>query len=114
MIHQSYQLKRALEKSGKDCRFYRTVENEFHEATGEQNVYTCRGLFHEANGYLNVSITEAGKLHTKKEPKLLILFTKDIRKGDFVDMDSSRFEVTGVDDLGCMHLCLDLSLEVVE
>ena len=71
------------------------------------------GLFHEANGFLNVSLVEAGKVRTQKEPKLLIRYTKDVNKNDKVTVDGATYKVIGIDDLGNLHLCLDLSLEAV-
>ncbi|MCR2023647.1 head-tail adaptor protein, partial [Blautia pseudococcoides] len=67
----------------------------------------------EANGFLNVSLVEAGKIRTQKEPKLLVRYTKDINKNDKVAVGEVVYKVIGIDDLGSLHLCLDLSLEAV-
>ena len=111
--HQLYKLKRAMELHGKDCVFGRQGENEFHEPQGEYGIAKCRGLFHEASGYLGVTIVEAGKTYSGREPKLLIIFREDIIKGDILDIDGIKYQITGIDDLGNLHLCLDLSLEAV-
>lgn len=114
LVHQIYKIKRVIELHGKNCVFSRNTENEFHEPQGEALTIEVRGLFHEENGYLNVTIGEAGKTYSKKEPKLLILFRDNLVKGDFVTLDCGRYQITGIDDLGNLHLCLDLSLEAVE
>lgn len=110
---QMYQICRTLERHGQQCSFSREVENKFHEKAWEEGRLKCRGLFHEANGFLNVSLVEAGKVRTQKEPKLLIRFTKDVHKNDKVTVGDSAYKVIGIDDLGNLHLCLDLSLEAI-
>ena len=52
-------------------------------------------------------------MRTQKEPKLLVRYTKDINKNDKVVVDGAAYKVIGIDDLGNLHLCLDLSLEAV-
>ncbi|MCD2492735.1 hypothetical protein LQE92_08850 [Lacrimispora sp. NSJ-141] len=113
MVHQLHQLKQAIKCRGMDCSFIRQGENEFHEPVGEVEVLSCRGLFHEANGFLNVSLIESGKVYTKKESKLLVLYHAELQKEDTVLIEGVRYKVIGIDDLGNLHLCLDLSLEVV-
>ena len=110
---QMYQICRTLERHGQQCSFSREVENKFHEKAWEEGRLKCRGLFHEANGFLYVSLVEAGKVRTQKEPKLLIRFTKDVHKNDKVTVGDSAYKVIGIDDLGNLHLCLDLSLEAI-
>ena len=101
---QMYQICRTLELHGQQCSFSREVENKFHEKAWEEGRLKCRGLFHEANGFLNVSLGEAGKVRTQKEPKLLIRFTKDVHKNDKVTVGDSAYKVIGIDDLGNLHL----------
>lgn len=113
MVHQFHQIKQLIERRGLDCIFLRQGENEFHEPSGDMEILTCKGLFHETNGYLRVSMTESGKIYTQKEPKVLILYSGEVLKGDLVIANGIKFKVTGIDDLGNLHLCLDLSLEVV-
>ena len=110
---QVHQICRALERYGQQCSFSREIENKFHEKAWEEGWLKCRGLFHEANGFLNASLVEAGKIRTQKEPKLLVRYTKDIHKNDKVAVGETVYKVIGIDDLGNLHLCLDLSLEAV-
>lgn len=110
---QAQQINRILELHGQHCSFSRESENKFHEKAWEEGWLKCRGLFHESNGFLNVSLIEAGKVRTQKEPKLLVRYTKDINKNDKVVVDGAAYKVIGIDDLGNLHLCLDLSLEAV-
>ena len=112
LVRQIHLIKRALKQSGQSCVFARQGENEFHEPSGDVTVLKCNGLFHEANGFLNVSLADAGKVYTQREPKLLIMYA-DVRKEDQVTVNKAKYKVIGTDDLGNLHLCLDLSLEAV-
>lgn len=116
-VHQTYVLSRLIEARGQQATIYREVENEFHEPVGTQIIGDFRGLFHEANGYLGVSIVEAGKIYTAKQPMFLIVYTMvhtaDIRKQDILEIAGRRFRVTGLDDLGNLGLFMDISLEVI-
>ena len=105
MTHQLYQLSRMIERQGQACRITRPGENEFHEPTGETEVCRCKGLFHEANEFLNVSTVDAGRIYAQKEPRLLILFSPDIQKEDDIKIAGNKFRIIGIDDLGNLHLC---------
>lgn len=117
VIHQTHVLSRLIEMCGQQATIYREVENEFHEPIGTTIIGDFRGLFHEANSYLGVSISEAGKIYTAKQPMFLIVYTRvhtvDIRKEDILEIAGRRFRVTGQDDLGNLGLFLDISLEVM-
>lgn len=113
MVHQVYLLRRILQRNGQDAEFRRAKENIFHEHDGEITLMRCKGLFHEANLYLNTSIMDSGKVQEHKEPRLLIMFSEDIRKGDSVQLPGRNFEVGAIDDLGNLHMLLDLSLQEV-
>ncbi|MBC5689780.1 hypothetical protein H8S37_12715 [Mediterraneibacter sp. NSJ-55] len=112
-VHQTYALSRLIESRGQQATIYREVENEFHEPVGTQIIGDFRGLFHEANGYLGVSIVEAGKIYTAKQPMFLMAYTADIEKQDILEIAGRRFRVTGLDDLGNLGLFMDISLEVI-
>lgn len=112
--HQMHLLQQAVTRRGMDYIITRHEENEFHEPEREKEVLQCPGLFHEANGYLGVSLVDAGKIYTQKEPKILIIYTGGILKGDMITDGRRNFKITGIDDLGNLHLCLDLSLEAAE
>lgn len=113
MVHQVYQMQRILQLHGQDAIFCKMKENIFHEPDGYETVLTCKALFHEANLYLNTSIVEPGKVQEHKEPKLLVVYSGDIHEGDRVQLAGRKFEVGAVDDLGNLHMLLDLSLQEV-
>lgn len=113
MIHQVYAFKRLLETKGIECIFWRTGKNEFGEPDGVQEVLRCKGLYHESGGYLNITLTDAGKVSANKQPMALVFFTDAVKAGDTLSMNNAKYTVTGTDNLGNMNLCLDVSLEVI-
>ena len=109
LTHQIYQIQRAMEQYGQECIFRRTGTNEYREPTEPVEILKCKGLFHSSNGFLNISLVDSGQLDTQKQPKLLIS-NGDIRKNDFVTVNNRDYTITGTDDLGNLHLWMDLSL----
>ena len=110
MIQSAYTLSQAIKRHGKDFKVYRNKRNEFREPIGEEPVGSFRGLFHPSSGYLDITVTEAAKISTRKQPMLLLLHTDKIHKEDIVELEGRRYIVTGVNDTGNLHLCTDLSL----
>ena len=75
MVQSAYTLSQAIKRHGKDFRVYRNKRNEFREPIGEEPVGFFRGLFHISAGYLDITVTEAAKISTRKQPMLLLLHT---------------------------------------
>lgn len=111
-IHQRHVLERLIELRGLDAELSREQKNEFQEPGTPEKIGDLRGLFHEANGYLGINIAESGKIYTAKQPMFLIPYTDNVRKQDLIAVSGRNFRVTGLDDLGNLHLFLDISLEV--
>lgn len=109
-IQDAYTLSQAIKYHGKEFAVTRPVLNEFKEPAGEEPVGSFRGLFHISAGYLDISLTEAAKVSTRKQPQLLLLYTDKIRQEDRVELNGKTYTVTGVDDVGNRQLCTELSL----
>ena len=103
---------RLIDARGLDAVLLREKKNEFQEPGESEKIGTCKGLFHESNGYLGVSIVDSGKVYTAKQPMLLVPYTDTVKKQDILEIAGRTFRVTGLDDLGNLHLFLDISLEV--
>ena len=112
-VHQTHILKRLIHLRGQNAEVFRPKENEFHEPDGQCQVGQYRGLFHEANGYLRTLTGEAGKTYTAKQPMFLTLYTDQLRKEDLMEIKGTRYRIIGLDNLGNLHIFLDISLEVV-
>lgn len=111
-IHQNYVIKRSIERNGQCGEVYRKTTNEFGEPKENEKICNIKGLFHESNGYLGVVLAEKGRVYADKKPLFLIVYTEILKKGDLIVIDGRTFEITELDDLGNLHLFIDLSLEV--
>lgn len=111
--HQIHLIRRAFELNGQDIKIYREKENKYHESGVPEFIGSSRGLFHEANNFLGAAITEKGKVYAEKKSMFLILYDDKLQKADIIAIGRREFRVTGVDDLGNLHLLLDLSLEEI-
>lgn len=109
-IQDAYTLSLAIKYHGRKFTVTRPVLNEFKEPAGEEPVGSFRGLFHVSTGYLDISLTEAAKVSTRRQPQLMLLYTDKIHKEDRVELNGKTYTVTGVDDVGNRQLCTELSL----
>lgn len=113
MMQNAYTLSQAIKQYGRDFNVMRSTLNEFKEPVGGTPVGSFRGLFHTSAGFLDITLSEAGKIASRKYPQLLTLHTDKIQKEDIVTLEGRKYTVTGVDDIGGLHLCTDLSLREV-
>ena len=109
-IQDAYTLSQAIKYHGQAFTVTRPTLSEFNEPVGEEPVGSFRGLFHVSSGYLDISLTEAAKVSTRRQPQLLLLYTDKIQKEDRVELNGKTYTVTGVDDVGNRQLCTELSL----
>ena len=109
-IQDAYTLSQAIKYHGRAFTVTRPTLNEFNEPAGEESVGSFRGLFHISAGYLDITLTEAAKISTRKQPQLLLLYTDKIRQEDRVELNGKTYIVTGVNDVGNRQLCTELSL----
>lgn len=109
-IQDAYTLSQAIKYHGREFTVTRPIQNEFKEPAGEKPVGSFRGLFHVSTGYLDISLTQAAKISTRKQPQLLLLYTDKIQQEDRVLLNGKLYTVTGVDDVGNRQLCTELSL----
>lgn len=107
----AYTLSQAIKRYGKDFSVERNILNDFNEPAGKIPVGSFRGLYHVSTGYLDISLTDAAKISTRKYPQILLLYTKEIQKEDIITLEGREYLVTGVDDVGGLHLCTELSLK---
>ena len=73
-IQDAYTLSQAIKYHGREFTVTRPTLNKFKEPAGEEPVGSFRGLFHVSSGYLDISLTEAAKVSTRKQPQLLLLY----------------------------------------
>lgn len=113
MRYQPYALQRAIRQYGVQAQFYRAQTNEFGCEGRPQRVFCCAGLFHPSNSFLTLTVDNAGQIPTPKRPMLLIAATDEVRLNDAVLIHGKQYSVTGLDDVGGLGFCFDLSLQEV-
>lgn len=115
-----YKVKREIARSGTEITFYRPQLNEFNEPIYAEDgqpvtdiVCTVCGIYHEQSQYINVFMQDNVQSRTRKTPMFLALFedVKDIRAGDFVQLESGPATVTGVRNIQGWSLIGDVSME---
>lgn len=122
MVNKSfevYKLRRELKRSGNDYEFTRVVTNKFGEPSNDEELLgTLRGLYHEKNEHIAVTMSDTTQVRTKKVPSILCLY-EDVASlvlviGDRVKLNGKTMKVTGVVDIQEWSLIADVSLEVVD
>lgn len=124
---EAYKLKRELKRSGKIYKIGRYDVNEYGEPVknATSKVGEFKGLYHEQNGYMQMSTTDTTQIISKKIPMIMCLF-EDIKElnlkiDDFIqigesggNIDFSEYRVTGVTNIQNWGIIADISLEPVE
>lgn len=114
---ESYKLRREIKKVGKEYEFKRAKKNEYKEPTEEKEVVAkISGLYHEQNSKISITTGETTQTRNKKIPMILCLYeeAKLLKAGDVVEINSKKFNVTGVVNIQEWNIISDISLEVVD
>lgn len=122
---EEYKLKRELKRNGTSVSFYRNQKNDFDEPSGKPElVASITGLYHETNGYVTLSVSDATVQRSVKLPMLLCLTSDvkaaDLKVGDYVKIPNATsggtktYYMTGMVDVSDFGVITDISLEVVD
>lgn len=122
---EEYKLRRELKRNGTDVTFCRNKRNDFGEPTGEfEVVANVKGLYHETNGYVTLSVSDATVQRSVKLPMLLCLaqdvMFSHLAVGDYVKLpnvvtgETKTYYVTGITDISDFGIITDISLEVID
>lgn len=117
---EAYKIAREIKKSGVQNVFYRDGKNEFGEpdANTRVTIGTLKSLYHEQNGYVQMSVADEVQYRTKKMPMLMALYEDvkvlDLQAGDYTIINSRKYKVTNVLNLYNWNILCDLSLEVLD
>lgn len=110
--HWIYALKRAIEQYGQNAEIKRDRKNLYGEPSEiPETICDFRGLFHTTNLFLALSHLEAGQKTSQNQPQFFILYRDDIKNKDLLYLGEKSYTITGINDLGNLHICIDLSLE---
>lgn len=113
---QKAKLKRLIDLEGITITFLRDKLNDFNEPDGSSiEVATIKGLWHTSNSYVTLTKGDAATVRSKPSPEFLTLFEdgKDIKQGDYVMLNGTKFNVNGPVDVGNLQLAINVSLEEV-
>lgn len=111
LINQAYTIKRAIELHGQDCVITRMSTDQYGDETTPEQVHACKGIFHAANQHLAIITADAGQTFDSKLPRFLILYTAAVKANDRLTVNGKSYAVVGVNNMGELNICLDLSLK---
>lgn len=114
-----YKIKRELKRSGRDYKFIRRQSNDYGEPVdAKKDIGILRGLYHEKNEHIAVTMSDTTQFRTKKVPSILCLYDDVVSLklvvGDVVMVNEKTMKVTGVINVQEWNLIADISLEVVD
>lgn len=114
-----HKLKREIKRSGAEFEIYRAVANDYGEPSGELELLGhIKGLYHETNSHIAVSMAGTTQVRTKKVPSILCLYEDvaelGVRVGDTVMINNTTLKVAGTINIQEWNLIADISLEVVD
>lgn len=116
---EAYKIKREIKRSGNEYEIYRRAKNEFGEQISDtQYVGKINALYHEENSNIQITTGDTTQVRTKKIPMLLCLYDEFVETrfevGDFVEINSKVFKVTGIVNIQEWGIIGDVSLEVFD
>ena len=116
---EAYKIKRELKRSGIDYEFKRAGKNDFGEPTGAlESIGKLRGIYHEQNSNIQITIGDTTQVRTKKIPMILCLYEDAanlvLSVGDIAKINKKTLKVTGVVNIQEWSIIADISLEVVD
>lgn len=124
---EAYKLKRELKRSGKTYKIERYGANEYGEPVknATSKVGEFKGLYHEQNGYMQMSTTDTTQVISKKIPMIMCLYEDvnnlNLKVDDFIqigeccgNIDFSEYRIVGITNIQNWGIIADISLEPVE
>lgn len=114
-----YKVSREIRRSGKEYEFDRIGTNEYGEPLGGNYVVgRLRGLYHEKNEHISVTMGDTTRIRSKKVPSILCLYNDvvplQLSIGDKTTINGKDMKVTGIVNVQEWDLIADVSLEVVD
>lgn len=116
---EAYKIKREIRRSGCNYNILRKGVNEFGEPISDiQYVGNINALYHEENSNIQITTGDTTQVRTKKIPMLLCIYDDfdeiEFSVGDFVEINSKVFKVTGIVNIQEWGIIGDVSLEVFD
>lgn len=124
---EAYKLRRELKRSGKIYKIERYGVNGYGEPikNATSKVGEFKGLYHEQNGYMQMSTTDTTQIISKKIPMIMCLYEDinnlNLKVDDFIqigecggNIDFSEYRIVGITNIQNWGIIADISLEPVE
>lgn len=109
-------LKRQIDLNGQSFSAYRSVYDERHQKTDEEEeVATFTGIFHESTSYVKNTVGEAGVIRSKPQPMILTLITEESKKlavDDRIAISDCTYVIVSKKNVKQLDVAYDISLEV--
>lgn len=105
---------RLLNTQGKDYLFTSVAVDEYNQPIDGEPL-TIKGVYHEKNSFITLSVSDAAQVQRKKSPMILTLLddtVKKLKQGDKVTINGGSYKVAGVLDLQNYGVVADISLEM--
>lgn len=119
LVHSKAELvlRNNIKRFGKTYEFKRPVRNEFNEPTSQETTIPIKGLYHEENSYIQISLQDGGRIQSKKVP-MIMYDLNDVngltpQNEDTIVINKSKFKVSGTVNIGELETFQDISLELI-
>ena len=112
-----HRLQVQLNMRGIEYVFSRQALDKFGQPLDDtQEEIKLKGIYHESNGYIQTSGSDATTIRTEKSPMILCLFEdgNKIKQGDMITIVEKTFRVSGVLNIQNYSIVADISLEEVD
>lgn len=111
-----HRIKYRINMSGKEYVFNRQSTDKYGQPTDKMDVVcVVKCVYHEANGYIQVSASDATVIRSKKSPMLLCAYddATKLRQGDLVEIEGCQYKICGILNIQNYSVAADISLEEV-
>ena len=112
-----HRLQVQLNMRGIEYVFSRQALDKFGQPLDDtQEEIKLKGIYHESNGYIKSTGSDATIIRTEKSPMILCLFEdgNKIKQGDMITIAEKTFRVSGVLNIQNYSIVADISLEEVD
>lgn len=111
-----YEIKRAVRVHGEEYTFSTPSMNEFGEPTEEVSTLVLSGLWHTSNSFVQKTISEATRIHSKQQPQLICSYedVKGLSKEAKLTHNERVYTISDIVDVGNFGTIADICLEEVQ
>ena len=113
---QLNKIKRLISYQGRVFNFMRPTLNEFKEPTGEGDIISIKGVYHETTGHMVKSSTESTTIRQRPSPMVLCLWSdaEKLNHTDILILSGRIFRICEIKNLEEADIAADISLEEVQ